>query len=132
MKKKLNSTPLHAAKNPLVHMDININTFPLIEAQVTIIIEIMGFCEGDSISIPRTTFLLTDDGTTKCKLLHAMNIALSPNKTCLTVDKSHTFLLFFTPLPKGCKLFELVAQSPEKGFKLLAYLKRNNEDIYRV
>jgi hypothetical protein len=132
MKKKLNSSPLNAATKPLVHMDININTFPLIEAQVTIIIEMMGFCEGDSMSIPRTTFLLTDDGTTKCKLLHAMNIALSPNKTCLTVDKSHTFLLFFTPLPIGCKLFELVAQSPEKGFKLLAYLKRNNEDIYRV
>ena len=132
MKKKLNSTPLKPSTKPIVEMDINIDKFPLIEAQVTIIIELMSFCEGDAISIPRTSFLLTDVGSTKCKLLHVMNIALSPNKTCLTLDKAHTFLLFFTPLPKGCKLFELVSQSPEKGIKMLAYLKRNNEDIYIV
>ena len=132
MKKKLNSTPLKTATKPIVQMDINIDKFPLREAQVTIIIELMSFLEGDAISIPRTSFLLTDVGSTKCKLLHVMNFALSPNKTCLTLDKTHTFVLIFSPLPKGCKLFELVTQSPEKGFKLLANFKRNKEDVYRT
>ena len=132
MNSQSNSSHSTPAKKPILKMEIHPNKFPLRESQVTIIIELITDVKYFHICISPNTYLITDEGSPKSKLLHAENITVWPNGTLLPIDKTHTFVLIFGALPKSCKFFEVVMKRPDDRSTVLAGFKRNEADIYRV
>lgn len=92
-------------------------------------------CEGGwdkKIRIWRSTFLYAKGSTHRSKLLHAENITFYP--TWMNVERGETkyFTLIFSGLPKGCKVFDLVEEIPERGGFEVRNMVRNDSDVYAV
>jgi hypothetical protein len=79
-----------------------------------------------------STFLFSKDGAVKCKLIHAENITIVPAWTCVRSGESYNFTLYFSVLPKSCKVFYLKEVIPERGGFQVLNIKRNKADVYTV
>lgn len=88
---------------------------------------------GDTlIRIWQTTFLVDKTTHTKSKLLHAENISVYPQWTLVQGGGTANFTLYFSPLPKSCKVFDLIEEIPENGGFEKHGIARNKADVYHV
>lgn len=79
----------------------------------------------------QSTFLFDKISNHRSKLLHAENITMFPNWYFFD-GPSHTFTLYFEALPKDCVVFDMAEIIPQPGGFLVAGIKRNATDVYRV
>jgi hypothetical protein len=84
------------------------------------------------IRIWKTTFLIDHVSGTKSQLVHAENISIAPLWTVIPDNKVHNFILIFSALPKGCKIFDLVEEIPQPGGFHIRNIQRNERDVYHV
>ena len=83
------------------------------------------------VRIWKTTFLV-DKGGSKSGLVHAENISIAPMWTLIPDRATHSFLLIFAALPKGCKQFDLVEEIPQPGGFHVSNIQRNQNDVYHI
>jgi hypothetical protein len=88
--------------------------------------------EDALIRIWKTTFLIDHVSGTKSELVHAENISFAPLWTIIPDNKIHNFMLIFSSLPKGCKIFDLVEEIPQPGGFHIRNIQRNGKDVYHV
>ena len=84
------------------------------------------------IRIWKTTFLIDHVSGTKSQLVHAENISIAPLWTVIPDHRVHNFILIFSALPKGCKIFDLVEEIPQPGGFHIRDIQRNGSDVYHV
>jgi hypothetical protein len=84
------------------------------------------------IRIWKTTFLIDHVSGAKSQLVHAENISVAPLWTVIPDNRVHTFILIFSALPKGCKIFDLVEEIPQPGGFHIRDIQRNGTDVYHV
>jgi hypothetical protein len=84
------------------------------------------------IRIWRTTFLIDQSSTSKSSLIHAENISFAPMWTVIPDRTMYTFLLIFSALPKGCKIFDLVEEIAQPGGFDVRNIQRNQQDVYHI
>lgn len=87
---------------------------------------------ADGIRIWKTTYLFDKHSHHKSKLIHAHNITISPEWTWLQPNTTHRFTLYFKPLPKGCKSFDLVEKIALQNAFAVSNIERNETDVYEV
>lgn len=83
------------------------------------------------IRIWKTTFLV-DKGGAKSGLIHAENISIAPMWTLIADGTTHSFLLIFSALARGCKQFDLVEEIPQPGGFHVTSIQRNQQDVYHI
>jgi len=83
------------------------------------------------VRIWKTTFLIDKDGG-RSGLIHAENISIAPTWTLIPDRATHSFLLIFSALPKGCKHFDLVEEIPQPGGFHITNIPRNQQDVYHI
>jgi hypothetical protein len=83
------------------------------------------------VRIWKTTFLIDKDGA-RSGLVHAENISIAPMWTLIPDRATHSFLLIFAALPKGCKQFDLVEEIPQPGGFHVINIQRNQQDVYHI
>ncbi len=103
-----------------------------LEGQVTIHVEYEVKQPGEALRIWPTTYLVTQEGGDKCKLITFEKISLAPFWTILWKKGTFRFTLVFSPLPKSCKLFHLWEDIDQPGGFLIRNIKRNQTDVYEV
>ncbi len=81
-----------------------------------------------------TTYLVDITSAHRSRLLHAENISFAPMWTLVYPRTWHRFLLIFSGLPAGCKMFDLVEEPDvgEAGAFVVRHIARNVTDVYRV
>ncbi|MCO6496561.1 MAG: hypothetical protein J5I50_02750 [Chitinophagaceae bacterium] len=87
---------------------------------------------GGMIRIWKSTFLCPHESGHRSKLIHAENITLYPAWQRVEPYQTARFTLIFSPLPKGCKVFDLLEIIPESNGFEVRNIKRNKTDVYRV
>jgi len=102
------------------------------ESQVIVHCSYTSTGTGDLIRIWPTTFLLPQNSSYKCQLLHTENITLFPVWTEIPFGKTHTFTLIFQGLPRDCVLFDLVEEIGQPGAFIIKNIRRNQMDVYHV
>ncbi len=88
--------------------------------------------EEVGIRIWPTTYLVPHDGGIRGQLVSADNIAVYPNWQFIKPCKPHYFTLLFTPLPKNCRIFNLIEEIPQPNGFQINNIQRNQEDVYEV
>ena len=79
-----------------------------------------------------TTYLYDHHSDHKSELVHFENISPFPEWKIILPGSTMIFTLFFSGLPKSCKLFDLKEEIPEQdGFEVLS-INRNDTDVYYV
>lgn len=84
------------------------------------------------IRIWRTTFLIDKGSSHRSALVHAENISFAPVWTQIPDNKTYTFLLIFSGLPKSCLSFDLVEDIPQPGGFFIQDIQRNQTDVYHI
>jgi hypothetical protein len=84
------------------------------------------------IRVWRSTFLIDRTSDSRAQLVHAENISYAPQWTYIPGKQQYTFLLIFSALPKGCKVFDLVEDIPQAGGFHVSGIGRNELDVYHV
>jgi len=84
------------------------------------------------VRIWKTTYLVDQGGGSKSGLIHAENISIGPLWTLIPDNVTHTFLLIFAALPKGCTHFDLVEEIPQPGGFHVTNISRNQQDVYHI
>ena len=85
---------------------------------------------GHSLRIWQSTFLLDRDSAHTSSMIGFENISLYPHWMSIPHGRAHQFTLFFEPLPKAVRVFDLSEIIPEpRGWHFPA-IRRNQEDVY--
>lgn len=87
---------------------------------------------ADAIRVWKSTFLIAKDSCHRSKLSHAENITLNPVWMKVLPGSTVCFTLFFTPLPKNCRQFDLLEVIPQAGGFEVRNIIRNSMDVYSV
>ena len=91
--------------------------------------DIQGY-KYDLIRIWRTTYLMDKGSESKSNLLFAFNISFYPIWDMIPPSRSKSFTLIFGPLPKSCKIFDLIEVADDNGAFVSYGIPRNKEDVY--
>jgi hypothetical protein len=84
------------------------------------------------IRIWNSTFLVDEQSGIRSPMHHAENITIAPEWMLVPEGSTARFTLIFAPLPKTCKLFDLLEDIPESGGFFIHNIKRNRSDVYHV
>jgi hypothetical protein len=84
------------------------------------------------IRIWKTTFLIDQASGARSGLVHAENISFAPVWTQIPDNKTYSFLLIFSGLPKSCTVFNLVEEIPQPGGFYIPDIARNKTDVYHI
>ncbi len=90
------------------------------------------FMLGAKIRIWPSTYLYDTGSSHRSELVHADNIALSPQWTEVPHGKVVHFSLLFTGLPSVCSTFNLIEEIDQPGGFTVTGIKRNDSDVYFV
>ncbi len=88
--------------------------------------------ENDKVRIWRTTYLVDNESECRSNLLFAFNISYYPVWEYIPLNGSKRFTLVFGPLPKSCKIFDLIEITDEGGAFVSNGISRNQEDVYHL
>jgi len=88
--------------------------------------------ENDKVRIWKTTYLIDKESGGKSNLLFAFNISFYPIWDILPLNGSKRFTLVFGPLPKNCKIFDLIEVTDDSGAFVSYGIPRNGEDVYHL
>lgn len=88
--------------------------------------------EDDKVRIWKTTYLMDKGSESRSNLLFAFNISFYPIWDLLPLNSSKKFTLVFAPLPKSCKVFDLIEVTDDSGAFVSYGIPRNREDIYHL
>lgn len=87
---------------------------------------------GHLLRVWKTTYLYSKDSSHKSKLIHVENITIAPNWMHVGGRETVNFTLIFSGLPKSCKHFDLIENTPTMRGFLVKNIPRNNSDVYSV
>lgn len=87
-------------------------------------------CKYSRIRIWRTTYLMDKGSECRSNLLFAFNISYYPIWDIIPLNRSKSFTLVFGPLPKSCKIFDLIEVTDDSGAFVSYGIPRNGEDVY--
>lgn len=88
--------------------------------------------ENDKVRIWKTTYLIDKASECRSNLLFAFNISYYPIWDILPLNGSKRFTLVFGPLPKSCKIFDLIEVTNDAGAFVVYGITRNREDVYHI
>lgn len=101
------------------------------EAVITVHCSYFAF-HGDRIRIWESTYLKDNSSGKRSRLVFALNIPYFPVWKPVRRNTMTRFTLFFSSLPKSCKVFDLYEDIPEPGGFKVWDIKRNKNDVYHV
>lgn len=84
------------------------------------------------VRIWKTTYLIDHTSSHRSELVHAENITFAPTWTRLPDNRTYSFLLIFSALPKSCIQFDLVEEITQPGGFVVQNIVRNSTDVYHV
>ena len=85
-----------------------------------------------AIRVWRTTYLIDLDSTHRSAIIDAKNITFHPRWRSVRPGYKHRFTLYFEPLPKSVRQFDLQEIIPEPRGWHFPGIMRNREDIYQL
>lgn len=125
---------LNAITSPETEVDTEVSTETdfLEESYVYVHCRLPEVAPGMLVRIWRTTYLCDCDSPAKSELVHAENISYAPQWTMIGDDKSYSFLLIFSALPKSCTRFDLKEEIAQPRGFFVSKIQRNSTDVYNV
>lgn len=88
--------------------------------------------ENDKVRISKATYLTDKDSEGRSNLLFAFNISYYPIWDFIPLNGPKKFTLVFAPLPKSCKIFDLIEVTEDFGAFVSYGIPRNKEDVYHI
>lgn len=88
--------------------------------------------DGLLIRIWKTTFLIDAGSRHRSSLIHTENISMAPQWTIVPPSRPYSFLLIFSGLPAGCRVFDFVEEIPQPGGFRVSNIRRNEKDVYHI
>jgi hypothetical protein len=85
-----------------------------------------------SIRVWQSTFLLDRDSSHTSPMVGFEHISLYPHWTYVPVGRPYRFTLYFEPLPKSVRVFDLSEIIPEPRGWHFPGIRRNEADVYWV
>lgn len=105
-----------------------LETFPEKQTVIHFTMRVLSVHPNPAIWIEETSYLKQDNGQVR-ELLHALGIAINPEKTYITHYKA--FTLVFEGLDDNCKCFDFIEPSTCSPFSKHD-ITRNQSDIYHI